>query len=260
MVAKAKKVQVQKKGGLGKLYLGLGAVAVLAAGAFVMTGGEPKPDTFPVDPNAAPVTAEGYLMGDPNAPVEVLEWADFECPGCMQFATLTEPDVRERLVRTGQVKFRYFFFPLTEIHRSAASAAFAAACAGDQNKFWEMHDAIYAGFNDWAMGRARDPKNVFENYAERIGVDVGTWSSCYDSDKHRATIQSHVTAGVQRGVQSTPTFVIGGTQKSGALAYDQFKAYVDSALAKAPPRPTAPSTTGDTARTMPVPARADTGR
>ena len=260
MVAKAKKVQVQKKRGLGKVYLGLGAVAVLAAAAFVMTGGEPKPDTFPVDPNAAPVTAEGYLMGDPNAPVEVLEWADFECPGCMQFATLTEPDVRERLVKTGQVKFRYFFFPLTEIHRSAASAAYAAACAGDQNKFWEMHDAIYAGFNDWAMGRARDPKNVFENYAERIGLDVGTWSSCYDSDKHRATIQSHVTAGVQRGVQSTPTFVVGDRQVAGALAYDQFKALVDSAAAKAPTRPAAPGTTGDTARTTSVPAAADTSR
>jgi len=253
VVAKAKKVQIQKKGGLGKVYLGLGAVAVLAAAAFVMTGGEPKPDTFPVDPNAAPAVAEGYLLGDPNAPVEVLEWADFECPGCMQFATLTEPDVRERLVRTGQVKFRYFFFPLTEIHRSAASAAFAAACAGDQNKFWEMHDAIYAGFNDWAMGRARDPKNVFEKYAEQIGVDVGTWSSCYDSDKHHATIQSHVTAGVQRGVQSTPTFVIGGRQEAGALAYDQFKALVDSAMVDAGKGVPAAPQPADRAATRTVP-------
>jgi protein-disulfide isomerase len=242
VVAKAKKVQVQKKGGLGKLYVGLGLVAVIALAAIVMTGGSPKPDTFPVDPNAPAANPEGYLLGNPNAPVQVLEWADFECPGCMQFATLTEPDVRQRLVETGQVSFRYFFFPLTEIHRSAASAAYAAACAGDQNRFWEMHDAIYNGFNDWAAGRARDPKKVFETYAERIGLDAGAWSACYDSDKHRATIASHVTAGVQRGVQSTPTFIIGDRQVSSAISYDQFKALVDSAAARAPrPAPAADS-------------------
>jgi protein-disulfide isomerase len=244
--AKSKKVQVQKKGGSGKLYAALGVLALAAILAVVLTGGSPKADTFAVSANAPAADPEGYLLGNPNAPVQVLEWADFECPGCMQFATLTEPDVRQRLVETGQVSFRFFFFPLTEIHRSAASAAYAAACAGDQNKFWEMHDAIFQGFNDWAGGRARDPKGVFEGYAERIGLDAGAWSSCYDSDKHHATIQSHVTAGVQRGVQSTPTFVIGDRQVSGALAYDQFKALVDSALAKAP-RPAPAALGGDTA-------------
>ena len=245
MVAKAKKVQIQKKQGPGRLYAGLGLVAVIAAVAVVVSGGSPKSDTFPVSPNAPASTAEGYLLGNPNAPVQVLEWADFECPGCMQFATLTEPDVRQRLVETGQVSLRYFFFPLTEIHRSAASAAYAAACAGDQNKFWEMHDAIYHGFDDWAGGRARNPKKVFQKYAERIGLDVDSWSSCYDSDKHHDLIASHVAAGVQRGVQSTPTFVIGDRQVPGALTYDQFKAMVDSAAARAP-RPAAPAPAADT--------------
>jgi protein-disulfide isomerase len=257
-VVAQKKVQIQKKSGLGKVYLALGVVAVLAAGAFVMSGGEPKPDTFQVDPGTAASTAEGYLLGRPDAPVQVLEWADFECPGCMQFATLTEPDVRKRLVETGQVSFRYFFYPLTDIHRSAASAAYAAACAADQNKFWEMHDAIYNGFDDWAGGRARDPKPVFQRYAGRLGLDERAWSSCYDSDKHRALITSHVAAGLQRGVQSTPTFFIGDRQVAGAISYDRFKAYVDSALARAPQSaapaaPAAPAATGDSARSTAVP-------
>jgi protein-disulfide isomerase len=241
---RTKKVQVQKKGGNGKLFLLLGLAALVALAAVVMMGGEPKPDTFPVDPAQPPVTAEGFTMGSPDAPVEVQEWADFECPGCMQFATLTEPDVRQRLVETGQVRFTYFFFPLTSIHRSAASAAYASACAADQDRFWEMHDAIYNGFSDWAGGRARDPKGVFERYAERIGLDVAAWEECYDGDSKRALIQSHVTAGVQRGVESTPTFFINGRKVTSAISYDEFKAHVDSALAAVPAAPATDTAAG----------------
>jgi protein-disulfide isomerase len=230
-------VKVQPKKGRSKVIpLALGGIAVLAGVAMVMNGGEPKPDTFPVDPSApAPQRVEGYVMGNPDAPVRIREWADFECPACMQFATVTEPDVRSRLVETGQVRFEFFFFPLTEIHRSAASAAYAAACAGDQSKFWEMHDAIFQGFGDWAQGRARDPKGVFEGYAERIGLDVPAWSACYDSDKHHATIQSHVAAGVAAGVNSTPTFYVNDVQLPGAQGYDQIKAVVDSIMAATSP-------------------------
>ena len=244
---RTRKVEVQRKrGNGGKLFVLVALLAAVALAVVVMTGGSPKPDTFPVDPRQPAVQAEGFTMGSPNAPVEVLEWADFECPGCMQFATLTEPDVRQRLVATGQVRFTYFFFPLTQIHRSAASAAYASACAGDQQKFWEMHDAIYQGFSDWASGRARNPKNVYKGYAERIGLDVGAWEECYDGDAKKALIQSHVTAGVQRGVESTPTFFIGGRKVTGAIGYDQFKAMVDSALADAPAAAAAPAA-GDSA-------------
>ncbi len=259
-VQQKKKVQVRKKGGHGKLYALLGLVAIVALAALTMNrGGGPKPDTFEFGPSPAPVTAQGFSMGSPNAPVTVQEWADFECPGCMQFATLTEPDVRQRLVETGQVRFEYFFFPLTSIHRNAASAAYAAACAGDQNKFWEMHDAIFNGFSDWARGATGNPKRVFRGYAERIGLNVGTWEECYDSDKHRALIQSHVTAGVQRGVEGTPSFFFNG-RKADVTGYDQFKARVDAALAesgRAAPQGAAP---GDSAPATPVPAGAPPAR
>ena len=252
MVKPAKKVQVQQKRSPVKLIAGLGVVAVIALAAVALAGGGPKENAFPVPASAPPANPEGFLIGNPDAPVQVMEFADFECGACMQFATITEPDVRTRLVETGQVAFRYFFFPLPQ-HPAAASAAYAAACAADQNKFWEMHDAIFAGFDDWALGRARNPKNVFENYAERIGLDVGTWSECYDSDKHKALIQSHVTAGTQRGVSSTPTFFFNDEQVNGVRGYDEFKAHVDEALAKAPAA-AAPATTGDTTASRSVPA------
>lgn len=249
------KVTPSRKG-FGKFYLILGGIAVAAIAAIALNSRPPKRDLFPVDPNAPAVAIDGYLMGREDAPVRIREWADFECPGCMQFATITEPDIRKRLVETGLVSFEYFFFPLVEIHQSAAAAAYAAACAGDQggDKFWAMHDAIYHGFNDWAAGRVRNPRGVFGKYAERIGVDVKQWESCYDSDKFHDLITAHRAEGLRRGINSTPTFLINDVVMVGGAPYDQIKAVVDSLLvAKGidPSVPYAPAA-GDAAPTIPV--------
>ena len=250
-------VKVQsKKTGYGKFYALLGGIAVLAGAAIYANRGEAKMDTFAVDPNLPPVQVEGYRLGNPDAPVEVLEWADFECPGCMQFATVTEPDVRKRLIETGQISYRFFYFPLAG-HNASPAASYAAACAADQGKFWEMHDAIFNGFTDWSWGRVRDPKGVFKGYAGRIGLDVGTWEACYDSDKHHDLITAHKAEGLRRNVNATPTFFIGKRMVSGAIAYDQFKALVDSAMVDAGKgAPAAPQPTDRAAsRSVPV----DTG-
>ena len=87
-------------------------------------------------------------MGSATAPLEVTEFGDFECPQCGRFATLTEPDVRTRLVNTGTIRWRYIDFPL-EMHRNTWNASIAAACADEQGKFWEMHDAIFAAQDRW---------------------------------------------------------------------------------------------------------------
>ena len=219
-------------GGRRPFYLLLAVVALVAVAAMVWASRRAGPSTVAtVDPTLPPPQVEGYLLGNPDAPIEVQEWADFECPGCMQFATVTEPDVRTRLVETGQVKFRYFFYPLTEIHPAAAEAAHAAACAADQQKFWEMHDALFQGFNDWAAGRARNPRNVFRGYAERAGLDEDAWDACMESGRHRALVAAHRAEGDRRGVGSTPTFFIGGRRIEEVLSYDRLKLFVDSAAA-----------------------------
>ena len=220
-----------RKGGFGKFYIVLAVLVAVGALWFVTGRGGPRPDTFVVDPSQPPAAVDGFLMGSPDAPVRIREWADFECPACMQFATVTEPDVRTRLIETGQVQFEFFFFPL-EQHRSAASAAYAAACAADQGKFWEMHDAIFHGFYDWAQGRARDPKGVFGRYAGQIGLDVGEWTACYDSDRHQALITAHKAAGMGRQVNSTPTFFVNDRMVPGAQTYDELKRIVDEEAAK----------------------------
>jgi protein-disulfide isomerase len=232
------------KGGKGPFY---GALAgILLAGVVVLwylTSRPPEASAITIDPNdAVGVTAEGYTMGNPAAPVEIIEFADFECPGCGQFATVTEPDVRTRLVQTGQARFRLFDFQVNNSHRNSPAASMAAACAADQSKFWEMHDRIFQGQNDWNSFATGKPRDVFEGYARAIGLDVAAWGQCYDSQKHKGRLAAHQGEAARRRVQGTPTFIIGDKMlQSGVQPYDVIKAYVDSARATAgaaaPPPP-----------------------
>ena len=194
-----------------------------------------KPDAAPVQTsaNAADLPeAQGYLMGSPDAPVKVLEFADFECPACGQFYVLTEPDVRARLVETGQISYRFFDFPL-EGHRNTWPASHAAACDNEQGKFWEMHDQIFEGQDKWSTQATSRPKGVFKDMAQAIGLDVAKWEGCYDEQRYLKNIQANRAEAERRFVQSTPTFVIGTKMIPGSISYDKFKAYVDSAKAEA---------------------------
>lgn len=178
------------------------------------------------------VPAAGILKGNPDAPVQVIEFADFECPACGNFATVTAPDVMSRLVATGQVAFRFYDLPL-EMHRNSIPAHNAAHCANEQGKFWEMADQLFAGQFDWNTQASRNPTRIFEGYAERIGLDVGKWSECVESGRMLPQIMANREEASRYRVRSTPTFVIGGTVVEGSVPYDEFKRYVDAALAQA---------------------------
>lgn len=211
---------------------------ILAAGAYLLFRSTTPQgdDSFNLDPaTIASLTADaprGMIIGDTSSAVLVKEFADFECSACMSFATLTEPDVRRQLVETGQIAFEYYFFPL-EQHPNSGNAAHAAACANDQGRFWEMHDAIFQGFNQWALQESRNPKRTFQGYARNAGLDVGEWERCYDDRRHHDLIRSHIALGVQLGVNSTPTFVFNGRVVPGALRWEQFRAEAEQAGAQA---------------------------
>ena len=186
-----------------------------------------------IDPSTLPrVAAAGILKGNPDAPVQVIEFADFECPACGNFAMVTAPDVMKRLVETGQVAFRFYDLPL-EMHRNAVPAHNAAHCANEQGKFWEMADLIFAGQFDWNTQASRNPKKIFEGYADRLGLDVKKWNECVDSGRMLPQIFANRDEAGRYRVRSTPTFVIGGQVVEGSVPYDEFKKYVDAALAQA---------------------------
>ena len=206
------------------------AVAGVAALGYSLTQSGHK--VIVVDPAIPAGAAEGHLLGKVDAPVQVFEFGDFECPGCGEFATITEPDIRARLVNTGVVAFRFFDFPLTQ-HKNTWTAHNAAACADDQGKFWEMHDRLYGGQLEWNGEVTSNPMKVMTKYASDLGMDVKKWQACVETQAHAGRIKGNQAEGTRRNISQTPTFIIGTRQLPGAISYDMFKSLVDSALATA---------------------------
>jgi protein-disulfide isomerase len=180
-----------------------------------------------LDPAMLPtVAAQGILKGDSAAPVQVMEFADFECPGCGYFATVTEPDVMKRLVETGEIAFRFFDLPLVEIHPNSVAAHNAARCANEQGKFWEMHDRIFAGQNEWNAQATRNPKRVLQGYVGPLGMDVSAWEECYDSERMLPVIAANRAEAARLRIGQTPTFVIGNRVDTSKLGvYSNESAY-----------------------------------
>lgn len=213
-------------------------VAILGAAALGYVATRPKGGPVAVDPNLPAGPAEGYLIGKDDAPVKIIEFADFECPACGQWATLTEPDVRARLINTGMVSIRFFDFPLP-MHKNTWQASNAAACANDQGKFWEMHDRLFYTQDLWNGEATSSPDKKMKGYAQDIGLDVAKWEACYDSKVHYSRIKGSQAEAERRGVAQTPTFIIGGKMYPGSMAYDAIKKIVDAEIAALPKADTA---------------------
>jgi protein-disulfide isomerase len=223
-----------RSGGGGKRWFYIVLALLLVGGiAFLsyMTTRPPQQSVLQVDSSVALVPNQGHVIGSDTAPVEVVEFADFECPGCGSFATLAEPDVRSRLVNTGIIRFRFMDFPL-QMHRNTRSAHLAAWCAGEQGKFWEMHDIIFQNQDRWNGEATSRPERVLADLARQAGVNATQYESCMNSRKYAGQIQANFDEAVRRQVHSTPTFIIGNKLLVGGASYDKFKAQVDEALAQ----------------------------
>jgi protein-disulfide isomerase len=225
-------------------YIALIVLLIIGVAALSYLSTRPNGNVTQLDSTVAPVPNQGHAIGSDTAPVQVVEFGDFECPACGNFANLTEPDIRSRLVNTGLVQFRFIDFPLP-MHVNTRAAHLAAWCAGEQGKFWEMHDLLYQNQDRWSGEVTRRPNGIFESLATQAGVNIDQYKSCVDSRKYAPQIQANAEEGQKRGIPSTPTFIIGSKQVSSAIPYDEFKKYVDEALAErraAPSAARAPAT------------------
>lgn len=221
--------------GVNRFYLVLGALALAGLAALVYLVRKPGSVSIPADVTVlASDTAgfRGYLLGSDSAPIEVSEYADYQCPACQIFETIQFPSVREELIATGKVRWRYRDFPLS-MHANSRVAAHAAACGEEQGKYWEMHGAIYQRQSDWEG--SRNAAGIFSQVAEGLGLDRGRFDACMSSAKYAGRIQASLDEGNRLGVGSTPTFLIGGRLYPGALSSDTLRAAVERALS--PPTP-----------------------
>jgi protein-disulfide isomerase len=189
--------------------------------------------TAPLTPIAP--GALGHVLGSDSAPVEIVEFADFECPACARFAILQFPYVYERLIVTGRVRWRFMDFPL-EGHTNSPVAHLAAACADEQGKYFQMLDLIFNRQNDWAYESR--PDRPIRDFARSIGLDLGRYDSCMETQRAKPMVDADYAEGERLGVNATPTFFVNGRMLPMVPDYDQIKAIVDS-LAPVGGRPAA---------------------
>lgn len=162
----------------------------------------------------------GYAEGAPDAPVTVIEFSDFGCPFCAMFALGSYPELRRDFLETGRVRWIYVPFVMG-MFPHGAEAARAGECAGEQGRFREMKERLYAGQREWKA--ARDVAALFRGYARELGLDEARFAACYREDRGGGRTRTHNRAADALGVRATPTFLINGRLVEGALPLEHFR-------------------------------------
>ena len=152
----------------------------------------------------------GPGLGKPDAPVTVVEFSDYECPFCQRHFANTLPALKKDYIDAGKVRYVFRDFPLDSIHPQARKAAEAAHCAGEQGKYWEMHDRLFKNQRALMVDNLR-------GFARDLGLKVEDFNSCLDQGKYATTVSEDLAAGSAVGVTGTPTFFIGKTAADGTI-------------------------------------------
>lgn len=172
------------------------------------------------------------VLGDPNAPVTLVEFSDFQCPFCRGLWRDALPQIKEKYIKTGKVKFVYRDFPLTSIHGLAQKYAEAGECADAEGRFWQMHDKIFEEQDKKGAGTIFDYTVMdLKRWAREIGLEGPRFDACLDSGKYRDEVQKDFNDGQAAGVSGTPGTFINGRLVVGALPFEQFQSLIDAALA-----------------------------
>lgn len=174
----------------------------------------------------APEIGDAPILGDPGAPVTIVEFSDYECPFCGRFFSESLNRVKSEYIASGKVKFVYKDFPLTSIHPQAQKAAESARCVREQlgdNGYWAMHDTIFE--NQQLLG-----VQSFKQWARQLGADGTQFDNCLDSDKYASLVQGDAAEGTALGVNGTPTFFVNDVMVVGAVPFEQIAGVIEGEL------------------------------
>ena len=186
--------------------------------------GEPQATVSRDELVATVERAPGPSKGPEEAPVVLVEFSDFQCVYCRKFWQETLPRIEERYIQPGKVRFVYRH--LAVLGEASVLAAQAAACAHDQGKFWEYHNALFGNRSPVAYTAAR-----LKRYAGQSGLNERTFSGCLDSGKHAERVETETTLGRALGASGTPAFLINGQLLIGAYPFEVFQQALDASLA-----------------------------
>ena len=216
-------------------YVGVVGVGALFVAAMILYPKlAPVGEITSITPVARP-QADGTAMGDPNAPVLIELYEDFQCPACQVFTLQTEPLLVENYVLTGKARVVFRHFPFIEPAPGGEStqAANASMCAAEQGRFWDYHDMLYTNQSGENLGAFANRRLVA--FAESLGLDMQAFNTCFDDDAYRDQIDSDEQSGLQLGVNSTPTIVVNGTIVEGdnprlVPSYEIISQAIDAAI------------------------------
>ncbi len=190
-------------------------------------------------PNLPPLNLTVSIDGSPfkgneSTKLTLIEFSDYQCPFCARHFRETLPQVEREYINTGKIKYVLRDFPIESIHKDAFKAAESARCAGEQGKYWEMHDRLF--YNQSLLGTAELPK-----HAQAIGLSLSSFQQCLEGGKYAAQIRRDIEEGRSVGVNGTPSFFLGVKDSDsqsikvlrmivGAQPYGQFKQAIEEIL------------------------------
>ena len=176
------------------------------------------------------------MLGDPNAPVTLIEFSDFQCPFCSKFHRETLPLIISQYVDTGKINFVYRDFPIDSIHPNARITHIASECADEQQNFWPYHDILFERQSEWNRLDSASAVNAVVEYASMLSLNIDEFSACLNSPEINREINADKSQGIEYGVSGTPAFFIGNEQSgymhvNGAKPFDAFAQIIEQKLA-----------------------------
>lgn len=176
------------------------------------------------------------VLGNPDAKLTVIEFSDFQCPFCSDFYTETLPLIKKAYIDTGKIKLVYRDLPLSDKHPQSQKAAEAAECAGEQDKYFEMHDLLFENQSTWS-GNNTEAANtkamkLFKEFAKQLKLTTTDFNSCLDSGKMADEVVKDLQDAYISEIYGTPTFSINGRIIKGAQQFPYFQNIIEQELAK----------------------------
>lgn len=215
------------------IVLGVVGAALIIAAIVIVPSFQPVGDVVAITPHSRPMV-DGRAMGDSNAPVLIDVYSDFQCPACKTFAEQIEQQVVDTYVTTGQAYYIYRHFPFIDDRaprNESDQAANASMCAGDENRFWDYHDILFANWNGENEGAFNDNRLVA--FAESLGLDMPAFNNCFDANLHKEEIDTDYSTGRTIGVTGTPSVFVNGQQLTPGFipSFEEISQAVEAELA-----------------------------
>ena len=200
--------QKQRKQRLYFVLVVVGVAAIIAA-LLIVPSLLPAGDFVTITPHERPLV-DGRAMGDPDAPVTIEVYEDFQCPACQGFSEQIEPQIVDAYIATGDVYYIFRHYPFLDDNlprKESDQAANASMCAGDENRFWDYHDILFAnhGENQGAFNNRR-----LVAYAEALGLEMQEFNQCFNANLHKDEIDADEAMGRNSGVTGTPSVFVNG--------------------------------------------------